>query len=70
MCYMGQHLVFKEAQEVINRLTGGDINAKQIERLCHYYGQSLEDDLLGNTEVNAYEEVFPEVLEKPHYCKC
>ena len=58
---MGQHLVFKEAEEVINRLTSADINAKQIERLCHYYGQSLEDDLLRNIEVNAYEEVLPEV---------
>ena len=67
MCYMGQHLVFKEAEEVINTLTSADINAKQIERLCHYYGQSLEDDLLRNIEVNAYEEVLPEVSEKPHY---
>ena len=47
--------------------TSADINAKQIEHLCRYYGQSLEDDLLGNIEVNAYEEVLPEVSEKPHY---
>ena len=67
MCYMGQHLVFKEAEEVINTLTSADINAKQIERLCHHYGQSLEDDLLRNIEVTAYEEVLPEVSEKPHY---
>lgn len=67
MCYMGQHLVFKEAEEVINTLTGAGINAKQIERLCHYYGQSLEDDLLGNIEVNSYEELTSEVSEKCHY---
>ncbi len=54
LCYMGQHLVFKESEEVINTLTGADVNAKQIERLCHYYGQSLEDDLLYNIEVNGY----------------
>ena len=67
MCYMGQHLVFKEAEEVINTLTGADINAKQIERLCHYYGQSLEDDLLRNIEVNAYQEVASGLSEKSHY---
>ena len=51
----------------MRRNTSSDINAKQIERLCHYYGQGLEDDLLRNIEVNAYEEVLPEVSEKPHY---
>jgi len=67
MCYIGQHLVFKEAEEVINNLTGANINAKQIERLCHHYGQGLEDDLLYNIEVNGYEEVLSEESEKCHY---
>ena len=67
MCYMGQHLVFRDAEEVINTLTGADINAKQIERLCHHYGQSLEDDLLYNIEVNGYEEILPKQSEKLHY---
>ncbi|MDC1266282.1 UPF0236 family protein [Flavobacteriaceae bacterium] len=67
MCYMGQHLVFKEAEEIINTLTGANVKAKQIERLCHLYGQSLEDKLLYNIEVNAYEQVLPEESEKLHY---
>ena len=67
MCYMGQHLVFKEAEEVINTFTRADVNAKQIERLCHYYGQSLEDELLHNIEVHGYEEVTPNQIEKPNY---
>lgn len=67
MCYMGQHLVFKEAEEVINTLTGANVNAKQIERLCHCYGQSLEDGLLDNIQVNGYEEVLPEESEAFHY---
>ncbi|QMU66326.1 MAG: hypothetical protein GKR88_19910 [Flavobacteriaceae bacterium] len=33
MCYTGQHLVFKDAEEVINNLTGASVNAKQIERI-------------------------------------
>jgi len=50
MCYMGQHLVFKESEQVINTLTGADVNAKQVERLCHHYGQSLQDNLLYDIE--------------------
>ena len=67
MCYMGQHLVFKEAEEVINALTGATVNAKQIERLCHHYGQRLEDDFLYNIEVNGYQEVSATESEKRHY---
>jgi len=67
MCYMGQHLVFKEAEEVINTLTDANVNAKQIERICHHYGQSLEDDLLNNIEVHGYQEVLAEESKKLHY---
>ena len=49
MCYIGQHLVFKEAEEVINSLTGADFNAKQIERVCHQYGSYLEEENLRDT---------------------
>jgi len=43
MCYIGQYLVFNDAEEVINNLTGAGVNAKQIERVCHQYGQWIED---------------------------
>lgn len=67
MCYIGQHLVFKEAQEVINSLTGSDINAKQIERVCHHYGQSLEQQQLDAIEVEGYQEILPNESEQLHY---
>lgn len=67
MCYIGQHLVFKEAEEVINNLTGAGVNAKQIERICHHYGNSLEQDQLDNIEVKGYQEVLPQESEKRHY---
>ncbi len=67
MCYMGQHLVFKEAEQAINTLTRADVNAKQIERVCHHHGQSLEDRLLHDIEVNGYEEVSPQESGKLHY---
>jgi hypothetical protein len=39
---MGQHLVFESASEVIQTLSGVEMSAKQIERVCHKYGQWLE----------------------------
>ena len=67
MCYIGQHLVFKEAEEVINSLTGAEVNAKQVERICHHYGYSLEQEQLYNIEVKGYQEVLPEESRKCHY---
>lgn len=43
MCYIDQHIVFTQAEDVINNLTGAGVNAKQIERVCHQYGQWIED---------------------------
>ncbi len=44
MCYLGQEKVFEQASECFMRLSGIAVNAKQIERICHYYGQQLEDE--------------------------
>lgn len=67
MCYMGQHLVFKDAEEVINTLTSAGVNAKQIERICHHYGHSLEQEQLYNIEVKGYQEILPTESEQLHY---
>ena len=40
--YMGQERVFEQASEVIEKLTGTAVTAKQLERLCHCYGQLAE----------------------------
>lgn len=67
MCYIGQHLVFKDAEGVINNLTGANVNAKQIERICHHYGNSLEQEQLHTMQVKGYQEILPEESEKRHY---
>lgn len=67
MCYVGQYLVFEEAEEPMNNFTGADINAKQIERVCHLYGQAIEDEDLYNIEVDQYEEVLPARNDKTNY---
>ena len=34
-------MTFEEANEEVNQLLGVETNAKQIERLCHHYGELL-----------------------------
>lgn len=67
MCYVGQHLVFGEAEETINNLTGAGFNAKQIERVCHRYGGEVEKEDLHDIEVHGYEEVPPPQNDRLHY---
>ena len=67
MCYIGQLLVFEEASEVINNFTGAGFNAKQIERVCHRYGECVEQEQLKDIEVHGYEEVSPKEQNELHY---
>ena len=39
---MGQEQVFEQASQVLEELTGSSVTAKQLERLCHYYGELAE----------------------------
>jgi hypothetical protein len=41
LCLAGTKMAFEEASQEIKTLKGIDVNAKQIERLCHHYGESL-----------------------------
>jgi hypothetical protein len=42
LCRTGTKLTFEEASEEVTELMGVEVNAKQIERLCHHYGEQLE----------------------------
>lgn len=67
MCYIGQHLVFSEAEDVINNLTGAGVNAKQIERICHQYGQWIEDADTKAITDEVHKEYEPQKAEELHY---
>lgn len=43
MCYLGQQMVFEDASETFHRMWKIKVSAKQIERLCHHYGEQLEE---------------------------
>lgn len=42
LCRVGTKMIFEEASQEVVQLMGIDVNAKQIERLCHHYGALLE----------------------------
>jgi hypothetical protein len=64
---MGQHLVFETASEVIQTLSGVEINAKQIERICHKYGQWIEEEDLELMEKSGKQTYCKEQSEAIHY---
>lgn len=39
---MGQGQVYDESSQLLTRLCGVNLSGKQIENLCHYYGEKLE----------------------------
>lgn len=43
MCFMAQMEVFEDASESFRRMTGVQVSVSQIQRVCHYYGQQIEE---------------------------
>jgi len=67
MCFLGQLTTFEEATMVLETFRGIEVNAKQIERLCHCYGGEVEasqQELLSNGERHGFGQQHK---EQPHY---
>ena len=41
-CWVGQQEVFDKSSEALSKLLQVEVTDKQVERLCHHYGQALE----------------------------
>ena len=52
-CYAGQAMVFSEASEFMKKYMLVEVTDKQIERLCHFYGNELEKSLQEQIENGA-----------------
>jgi hypothetical protein len=65
-CYVGSELVFDKASEALLKIGGVDLCDKQIERICHHYGQKLEDQLCEKIEKEEPKPLFPR--QSPTYC--
>lgn|GEM_PF-3949871 len=55
---VGQQCPFDEASMLLQRLAGIDLSDKQIERLCHYHGQLLGDELYTDTVSGSDETLY------------
>ena len=65
MCYVGQQHVFEQASENFVRLTGVSVSAKQIERVCHHYGNLLEEEQQQAIEKGGKDKAVK--ISDPHY---
>jgi len=66
-CYVGQQLVFEDASNMLESIKGVFINAKQIERVCHLYGQQLEDIHQSEVQHEQAKEYPNSEQDKSHY---
>lgn len=66
-CYVGQQMVFAEASDLLDVMKGLDINAKQIERICHIYGGHLEEQEEKRIAKEEVKEYSPSQKEDIHY---
>ena len=52
---------------MVNTLTGADFNSKQIERVCHRYGQCLLDQELDKISDEVYDQSAFSCADQRHY---
>jgi len=64
-CFAGQNSVFEDASQMLNFIGGVNITAKQIERICHYHGQQIEDAIQQEIKTGS-DKIYPDA-EKPYY---
>jgi len=67
MCFIGQQNVFTDGEQTLKRLKGIDINAKQIERVCHHYGELIEKIDKDLIEKNCFRSYDSEQANRTHY---
>lgn len=69
LCYLGQLTTFEEGSEVMEKLTGQKVNAKQIERVSHYYGNMLEENFERSIENGEEAKYKEEDKNEVHYAQ-
>lgn len=65
LCWVGQECVFDKASEAMERLCHLEVSDKQVERVCHYYGGLLEQEMLDKVASGATCQV-PENQEETY----
>jgi hypothetical protein len=64
-CYAGQAMVYEEAASFIERYLKIELTGKQIERVCHFYGEEIEQKI--QKAIKNQESVQKKKSAKKHY---
>lgn len=67
LCYVGQQLVFEDASKMLEVMKALPVDAKQVERVCHLYGQQLEEQQQLELETEQSKQYPKSEQEKLHY---
>ncbi len=68
ICRLGSKLPFEESSEELTKLLRVEINAKQVERICHCYGEKLEKIDWQEAYSDAVQMKIDYPEEAPVYC--
>ena len=64
-CYAGQAMVFLEASEFMEKYMMVEVTDKQIERICHFYGNQLEKTM--DQHIKKGESIEHSIDNDPYY---
>jgi len=58
-CFTGHQLVFEDASEMLEFISGIKVTPKQIERICHYQGERIEKSIEEKVRTGA-DKIYPD----------
>jgi len=65
--HLGQAHIFAQSSELLERLSGIALSDKQIENLCHHYGQKIEDSEYNESAIPLKSEEWHNVMVDGSY---
>jgi len=68
ICRLGSKLTFEEASEELTGLLRLEINAKKVERICHCYGEAIDQVDWQEAYSSGVQLKFPGKSSDPVYC--
>lgn len=68
MCRIGSKMTFEESAEELTQLLRVEVNAKQVERVCHCYGEQIEKIDWDEAYSDSVQTKFTSNTTSPVYC--
>ena len=68
ICRIGSKLTFEDAAEELSLMLRIEVNAKQVERICHCYGEKIDQIDWNEAYSDGVQLNIPGTLSDPVYC--